>query len=88
MTNYQQRAPEAMIYQICLRGQLDQTWAEWFAGLEIVALTNGDTLLVGLIADQAALYGLIKKIRDLGMPLISLMPLNSTTSSFNPHEQV
>ncbi|XSG77017.1 hypothetical protein ACP8Y2_08400 [Herpetosiphon llansteffanensis] len=87
MTNYQQRAPEAMIYQICLRGQLDQTWAEWFAGLEIVALANGDTLLVGLITDQAALYGLIKKIRDLGMPLISLMPLTSTTSTFNPPEQ-
>ncbi|KPL91087.1 hypothetical protein SE18_04410 [Herpetosiphon geysericola] len=72
-----------MIYQICLRGQLDQTWSEWFAGLEIVALANGDTLLVGVIPDQAALYGLIKKVRDLGMPLISLMPLHSTTSPFN-----
>lgn len=87
MTNHQQRAPEAMIYQICLRGQLDQSWAEWFAGLEIVALANGDTLLIGLIADQAALYGLIKKIRDLGMPLISLLPISSTSNKCTSHEQ-
>ncbi|MFD3165204.1 hypothetical protein [Herpetosiphon sp. NSE202] len=87
MTNHQQRAPEAMIYQICLRGKLDQSWAEWFAGLEIVALANGDTLLIGLIPDQAALYGLIKKIRDLGMPLISLLPISSTSNKFTSHEQ-
>jgi len=51
---------------------LDQKWADWFGGLSITLEANGDTLLTGKVVDQAALYGLLKKVRDLGMPLLSL----------------
>ncbi len=90
MTNHDQQAPkpsEAIVYQICIRGQLDHAWAEWFEGLQISSNPNGNSLLVGTIVDQAALYGLIKKIRDLGMHLISIMPLNSTILESNSTEQ-
>ena len=60
------------MYQIRISGHLDQTWAKWFEGLNITLEQNGETLLSGPVADQAALYGLLKKIRDLGMPLISV----------------
>jgi len=61
-----------MIYQIRIECHLDNQWADWFGGLTITLEENGDTLLTGPIADQAALFGLLKKVRDLGMPLVSL----------------
>lgn len=64
------------IYQIRLAGHLGAEWTEWFEGLSIRLEANGDTLLTGLVADQAALYGLLKKARDLGMTLISVNCLN------------
>lgn len=63
-------------YQIRLKGYLDSQWATWFDGLTIT-LENGDTLLSGPVADQAALHGLLKKVRDLGMPLVSVVPVPS-----------
>jgi len=60
------------IYQIRLEGHLGRQWTEWFDGLTITLHRNGDTLLTGPVVDQAALHGLLKKVRDLGVPLVSL----------------
>lgn len=59
-------------YEIRIKGHLDDRWAEWFEGLNITLEDNGDTLLTGPLVDQAALHGLLKKVRDLGMPLVSV----------------
>ena len=61
-----------MIYQIKVKGHLDRRWTEWFGGLTITLEDNGETLLTGQVADQAALHGLLRKVRDLGLPLISV----------------
>lgn len=61
-----------MSYQIRIGAHLDEQWMDWFGGMTIVPEENGDTLLIGPLADQAALFGLLKKIRDLGLPLVSL----------------
>jgi hypothetical protein len=60
-----------MVYQIRLEGHLGPQWADWFGGLSITLEDNGDTLLTGPVLDQAALHGLLRKVRDLGIPLIS-----------------
>jgi len=60
------------LYEIRLKGHLNDRWAEWFEGLTITLEDNGDTLLTGPVIDQAALQGLLKKVRDLGMPLVSV----------------
>ncbi|MBN1261340.1 MAG: hypothetical protein JXB35_11750 [Anaerolineae bacterium] len=67
---------DSLVYQIRLKGYLDSQWTDWFGGLTITLEENGETLLTGPVVDQAALYGLLKKVRDLGMPLISVNPLN------------
>lgn len=59
-------------YQIRIKGHLGRQWTDWFGGLTITLEDNGDTLLTGTVADQAALHGLLKKVRDLGIPLISV----------------
>ena len=64
-----------MIYQIRIKGLLDRQWTDWFGGMTVTATDNGDTLLTGPVKDQAALHGLLKKVRDLGMPLISVAPV-------------
>ncbi len=63
---------QLMVYQIRITGHLDHTWTDWFEGLTISLEDNGDTLLTGPLVDQAALHGLLKKVRDLGMPLVSV----------------
>ncbi len=63
---------EPAIYEIRIKGHLDCQWADWFGGLAVTLEANGETVLTGLVPDQAALYGVLKKVRDLGMPLIAL----------------
>ncbi|MBX3010433.1 MAG: hypothetical protein KF832_02960 [Caldilineaceae bacterium] len=63
-------------YQLRLQGQLGVQWATWFDGLAISHTATGDTLLTGLVADQAALYGLLRKVRDLGLPLLACICLD------------
>lgn len=65
-------ASNAMVYEIRLQGHLETRWVEWFDGLSMTLDEDGNTLLRGLVADQAALHGLLKKVRDLGLPLLSL----------------
>ena len=59
-------------YEIRIKGHLDDKWADWFEGLTITREDNGETLLIGPVVDQAALHGLLRKVRDLGMPLLSV----------------
>jgi hypothetical protein len=66
---------EPLAFQIRLKGQLGSEWAEWFGGMTITLEDNGTTLLTGAAIDQAALHGLLKKMRDLGLPLISINPI-------------
>lgn len=70
LTQFQPDQP--MIYQIRIKGHLDSQWTEWFEGLTITLEASGDTLLTGSVIDQSALHSLLKKIRDLGMPLVSV----------------
>ena len=63
---------EEAIYEVKIRGILDESWSEWMDGLSIIPTGDGDTLLTGPIRDQCALYGLLGKIRDLGLPLLSV----------------
>lgn len=60
------------VYQIRIEGHLDDQWTDWFSGLVITLEENGNTLLTGPVTDQAALFGLLKKVRDLGMSLVSV----------------
>ncbi len=62
-----------MIYQIRLKGHVGREWTDWFGGLSITLEDNGDTLLIGPVVDQAALYGLLRTVRDLGLPLLSVI---------------
>lgn len=63
---------EPMIYQIRIKGHLGAQWRDWFEGLTVTLEDDGDTLLTGPLVDQAALHGLLKKVRDLGLPLLSV----------------
>ena len=76
-TNLQTESGQPLIYQIRIRGHLGNPWTDWFDGMTIALEDNGDTLLTGPVVDQAALYGLLKKVRDLGMPLVSVIPVQS-----------
>jgi hypothetical protein len=64
---------EPVVYQIRIKGHLDRRWIDWFEGPTITLEDNGNTLLTGPVADQAALHGLLRKVRDLGMPLLSVI---------------
>ena len=64
-------------YEIRIKGHLDDKWADWFEGLTITREDNGETLLTGPVVDQAALHGLLKKVRDVAMPLLSVNRVKS-----------
>jgi len=66
------------VYHIRIKGQLGPRWADWFEGLTVTSEVNGDTLLTGQVVDQAALHGLLRKVRDLGMPLLSITSVEPT----------
>lgn len=84
MTNkhtFTSNSDRPLCYQLRLQGHLNQQWQSWFDGLTIELIANGDTLLTGPVIDQAALHGLLKKVRDLGMPLLAV-------NRVDPDEQV
>ncbi|MEP7356628.1 MAG: hypothetical protein ABI847_05270, partial [Anaerolineales bacterium] len=64
---------EGGVYEIRLKGHLDTRWVDQFDGLTITLADNGETWLTGLVVDQAALHGLLRKVRDLGLPLIAVI---------------
>jgi hypothetical protein len=64
---------EPGLYEIRIKGHLDDGWATWFEGLTVTLEANGETLLTGPVVDQAALHGLLRKVRDLGMPLLAVI---------------
>ena len=68
---------QPIVYQIRIKGSLSAAWTDWFEGLTITLAEDGDTLLSGPVVDQAALHGLLKKIRDLGMTLVSVNPVRN-----------
>lgn len=72
---WQTAVSQPMIYRIRIKGHLESQWTDWFDGLTITPEEDGDTLLVGPVIDQAALHGLLKKVRDLGMPLVSVVQI-------------
>ncbi len=80
MSNYSDpttHPSQPMVYQIRIKGHLGHQWTDWFEGLTITLEEDGNTLLSGPVIDQAALHGLLKKVRDLGMPLVSVSPLEN-----------
>ena len=72
-----------MQYEITVNGHLGARWAAWFDGLAITSENDGNTVLRGSVVDQAALHGLVQRLRDIGIPLISLKPVEAST-----HERV
>ena len=75
---------EPGLNEIRIKGHLADRWATWFGGLTITLEDNGDTILSGPVVDQAALHGLLKKVRDLGMPLLSVNHVEPGPSSVLP----
>ena len=82
---HSEREPDQpMVYQIRIKGHLSSLWLEWFEGLTITLEKDGNTLLMGTVVDQAALHGILKKVRDLGMPLLSIhsvMPMDPSNDN-------
>jgi len=72
-------ASNAQYYEIRLEGHLEARWVKWFDGLAITLDESGNTLLSGLVADQAALHGLLKKVRDVALPLLSVNSVHPDT---------
>ncbi len=72
---------QAGLYEIRVKGHLDDRWAGWFEGMTITRAANGETLLTGPLVDQAALHGLLRKVCDLGLPLVAVVPIDSTNET-------
>lgn len=89
MADEQRSIPEAnqqMVYQIRIKGHLGQQWMDWFEGLTISLEADGNTLLSGIVIDQSALHGMLKKVRDLGMPLLSVNPIGPKPQDISKQE--
>jgi len=81
---FDEKHNQPQCYEIRLKGHLDDRWSDWFEGLTITLEEDGNTLLTGSVIDQAALHGLLKKVRDLGMPLVSVSPVEPGPSNKLP----
>ena len=81
MAKQYNHASQPPVYRIRIQGHLGAQWREWFDGLDITWEPNGDTVLTGPVADQAALHGVLKKVRDLGLPLLSVVPVQNDTTN-------
>lgn len=78
-------AGQPIVYEIRIKGHLARQWAGWFEGLNIYLEDDGSTLLIGPVVDQAALHGILRKVRDLGIPLLSV---NSVEASHRDLSEV
>jgi hypothetical protein len=88
MSDHQDNTTQAPIYQIRIEGHLGDHWADVFDGLDMILTTDGDTLLHGSVVDQAALHGLLRRIRDSGMTLVSVRRVQSgDANQSNDHPQ-
>ena len=74
------------VYEIRVKGHLEDHWSEWFDGLEITNLENGEALLSGEIVDQAALHGVLTKVRDLGLPLVAVTGVDHTSKNLTSRQ--
>lgn len=77
MADEQRSNSEGTVYQFKIKGHLGQQWMDWFEELTISLDEDGNTLLSGKVVDQSALHGILKKIRDMGIPLLSVNPIDS-----------
>ena len=77
-------ANEAGRYEIRIKGRLDSRWAAWFDGLDLTNAIDGTTVIHGLVADQSALHGLLQKVRDVGLPLISVTRVDADDRIVDP----
>ena len=77
-------ADEAGRYEIRLKGHLDNRWATWFDGLTLTTDSDGTTVIHGIVVDQSALHGLLQKVRDVGLPLISVTRVESRPARCQP----
>jgi len=75
-------------YEIRVQGRLDRRWAAWLDGMKLTSDINGTTLISGLVADQPALHGLLSRLRDLGLPLISVTRADPAESTEHHHPQL
>ena len=71
---------QARLYEIRIKGHLDPRWSDWFDGLRFTHASDGTTIIYALVADQAALHGLLGKVRDLGLPLVAVTQLDSKST--------
>lgn len=84
----QGNASQPTVYQIRIQGHLGLKWTEWFDGMTISLEEDGDTLIAGPVVDQAALHGLLRKVRDLNMPLISIRIELDPAAESPPHSDM
>ena len=75
----EQKGPPPAVYEIIIKGHLDERWANWFEGMTFTHESDGTTTLAGPLTDQAALHGLLNGIRDLGLPLLSVHGVGPNT---------
>lgn len=76
-SNIHEEPNPIMVYQIRIKGHLNRQWTVWFEGMTVTHVDDDETLLTGPVVDQAALYGLLRKVRDLGLPLIAVNQMQS-----------
>ena len=82
---YESRGEGPTVYQIRVRGIIGPAWSDWFGGMEIVPLADGQTVMTGPVPDQAALHGILGHLRDLNLPLISIAPVTGDLRSDPEH---